>query len=600
MKDATFSAARLLELYERISDAEDAILRLRRFVLDLAVRGKLVEQDASDEPAAELLKRIAQEKARLVKAKVIKKSDVESVTKDEEPYVLPIHWAWTRLGSIGDWGAGSTPSRGNSDLYGGSMTWLKSGELNDNTALAGSEETVTEIAVQKGSFRVNKPGDVLIAMYGATIGKLAILAETAVTNQAVCGCTPFDGVANRFLFLFLLAYRANFHAASEGGAQPNISKVKIVGTPFPLPPLAEQHRIVAKVDELMALCDRLEQARAGREAVRDRLTTASLARLTAPETDAQALPAEVGTGSASGNATNTSAFQSHARLALQSLPTLTTRPDQLKTLRQTILNLAVRGKLVAQDAADEPAAELLARIASERATKAKEAKVRTKRPIADADGDGSTDLPEGWALQALGNLVDPTATISYGVLVPGPDVEDGVPFVRAQDLSLSGHAPRPNKTIAPEIEAPYARTRLKGGEILLCVVGSIGKLGIAPASWAGANIARAVVRIAPVGSIASAYLLLTLQSDVIRTYFTEATRTVAQPTLNVGLLEVLPIALPPLAEQHRIVAKVDALMTLCDQLEASLTTTATTRSKLLNALLHEALEPSEKEMEMAE
>ena len=117
-------------------------------------------------------------------------------------------------------------------------------------------------------------------------------------------------------------------------------------SPFPLPPLAEQHRIVAKVDELMALCDRLEAARASREATRDRLAAASLARLNAPDPDT---------------------FQDDARFALDALPALTTRPDQIKQLRQTILNLAVRGKLVPQDPNDEPASELLKRIAKEKA-----------------------------------------------------------------------------------------------------------------------------------------------------------------------------------------------------------------------------------------
>lgn len=565
------NADQLLAHYEQVADAPDAIPRLRRFILDLAVRGKLVEQNPGDEQASELLKRITTEKARLVREKKIKKSEVATISPEAYPFEIPCTWVWTRLGTIGDWGAGSTPSRGNADLYGGPITWLKSGELNDNASLSGSEETVTEIAVQKGSFRVNQPGDVLIAMYGATIGKLAILAEEAVTNQAVCGCTPFTGVENRYLFLFLLSQRAQFHTASEGGAQPNISKVKIVSTPFPLPPLAEQERIVAKVDELMGLCDRLEEAREVREAVRDRLAAASLARLNAPDPDT---------------------FSDDARFALDTLPAITARADQIKQLRQTILNLAVRGKLVEQDPNDEPASELLKRIAEERVVKASEAKVRTKRPIANAADESIVDLPKGWAVQAIGNLVDPTATISYGVLVPGPDVDDGVPFVRAQDLSLSGHAHRPNKTIAPEIEAPYARTRLKGGEILLCVVGSIGKLGIAPASWAGANIARAVARIAPVEEISSDYLLLSMQSDLIQNYFTEATRTLAQPTLNVGLIEVLPIPLPPLVEQHRIVAKVDELMGLCDRLEESLATGEDTRRRLLEALLHEALSPA--------
>ena len=262
----------------------DQIKALRQTILNLAVRGKLVEQDPNDEPAVKLLKRVAKENKRLEKTKRIKKSEFDPVDEEVAPFSVPSLWRWTRLGTIGDWGAGSTPSRGNPDLYGGGLTWLKSGELNDNTQLRGSQETVTELAVQKGTFRLNRPGDILIAMYGATIGKLAILAEEAVTNQAVCGCTPFDGVFNKYLFLFLLSQRENFSAASEGGAQPNISKVKIVGTTFPLPPLAEQHRIVAKVDELMALCDRLEASLVAGEDARRRLLEALLHEALGPST----------------------------------------------------------------------------------------------------------------------------------------------------------------------------------------------------------------------------------------------------------------------------------------------------------------------------
>jgi type I restriction enzyme, S subunit len=248
----------LLKYFERISEAPDAISHLRRFILDLAVRGKLVEPDSNDEPAAKLLKKIESEKAQLVKVGKARKSEIDPVDLSEIPFLVPHNWVWTRLGSVGDWGSGSTPPRGNLDYYGCGITWLKSGELNDNRQLIGSEETVTELALAKGSFRLNVPGDVLIAMYGATIGKAAILAERAVTNQAVCGCTPFAGVFNQFLFFFLLSQRKQFHSASEGGAQPNISKVKIIWTCFPLPPLSEQHRIVAKVDELMTICDKLE------------------------------------------------------------------------------------------------------------------------------------------------------------------------------------------------------------------------------------------------------------------------------------------------------------------------------------------------------
>ena len=243
----------------------DQIKDLRQSILNLAVRGKLVKQNPEDEPASELLRRIVTYQKSLLSAGRIKLTKVNPIASRESPFDIPNNWQWTRLGNIGDWGAGSTPSRGNADFFGGNTTWLKSGELNDNRHLRDSEETITQLALDRCSFRMNRPGDVLIAMYGATIGKLAILTESAVTNQAVCGCTPFPGVLSDFLFLFLLSQRSTFQKSSEGGAQPNISKVKIVATPFPLPPLAEQHQIVEKVDGLMALCDQLEEACRARE-----------------------------------------------------------------------------------------------------------------------------------------------------------------------------------------------------------------------------------------------------------------------------------------------------------------------------------------------
>jgi type I restriction enzyme, S subunit len=213
--------------------------------------------------------------------------------------------------------------------------------------------------------------------------------------------------------------------------------------------------------------------------------------------------------------------------------------------------------------------------------------LRRKELDESADLVGCEDLPSSWCIERLANLVDPENTISYGVLVPGNDVADGIPFVRAQDLCLSNHPARPNKTIAPEIEKPYARTRLTGGEILLCVVGSIGKLGTVPDSWAGANIARAVARIKPIPEVLRDYLLLVLQEEAVQSYFTSTTRTLAQPTLNVGMIEQTPIPVPPLAEQRRMVAKVDQLMALVDELETQLATSHTIGVNLLDAMVFE-------------
>jgi len=277
-QDASFA----LQVLPSLTSTPAQIKQLRQTILNLAVRGKLVEQDPEDEPAEVLLAAITSEKQQAKGSRKASPRSADFVL--DGPFGVPTSWQWTQLGAIGDWGSGSTPSRGRSDYYGGAISWFKSGELNDNKCLRESDEKITHLALEQCSFRLNSPGDVLIAMYGATIGKLAILGEEAVTNQAVCACTPCWGVDTEYLYLFLLAQRDEFRLASEGGAQPNISKVKIVNTLIPLPPLAEQHRIVAKVDVLMALCDQLEQQLNQADQQRRRLLEAVLAEaLVEPE-----------------------------------------------------------------------------------------------------------------------------------------------------------------------------------------------------------------------------------------------------------------------------------------------------------------------------
>lgn len=167
---------------------------------------------------------------------------------EQIPFEIPNSWTWTRMGQIGDWGAGSTPQRSNQDYYGGNILWLKTGELN-NGIVYDTEEKITQRAFQDCSLRMNKIGDVLIAMYGATIGKLAIVGKELTTNQACCGCTPYV-IYNWFLFYFLMASRDTFIKKGEGGAQPNISRVKLVEHLIPLPPLNEQKRIVERIETL--------------------------------------------------------------------------------------------------------------------------------------------------------------------------------------------------------------------------------------------------------------------------------------------------------------------------------------------------------------
>ena len=244
---------------------------LKKSILQEAIQGRLVPQIAEEGTAHELLEQIKAEKQKLVKEGKLKKSALatsvifrgddnryyEKIGKkcvditEEIPFEIPNNWAWARMGGIGDWGAGSTPQRTNQNYYGGNILWLKTGELN-NGIVYDTEEKITQKAFQDCSLRMNKIGDVLIAMYGATIGKLAIVGKELTTNQACCGCTPYI-VFNWYLFYFLMASRDTFIKKGEGGAQPNISRVKLVEHLIPLPPLREQKRIVQKIEQLMQL-----------------------------------------------------------------------------------------------------------------------------------------------------------------------------------------------------------------------------------------------------------------------------------------------------------------------------------------------------------
>ena len=221
-----------------------AIKQAKSKILDLAIHGKLVPQDPNDEPARELLKRI---------------NPKAEITCDTPQYgKLPKGWCETLLGNIGNWQSGATPSRLRKDYYNGDIPWLKTGDLNDSV-IKSIPETITRKALEETSVKLNPTGSVLIAMYGATIGKIGILALPATTNQACCACVDYM-CDKMFLFYFLLANRKRFIAMGGGGAQPNISKEKITNTHIPLPPLSEQYRIVARIEELFAQLDKIESS----------------------------------------------------------------------------------------------------------------------------------------------------------------------------------------------------------------------------------------------------------------------------------------------------------------------------------------------------
>ncbi len=527
------------------------IKKLRELILELAVRGLLVPQDPTDEPASELLKKIAAEKAKLVKAgKIKKEKPLPRIAELEKPFELPVSWSWEHLANV---------------FYPISVSKnkVKTSEL--------SEE---------GKYPVVDQGQSFIAGYVDDEGLLNILPGPVVIfgdHTSALKYVNFNFVAGadgvKILrpigcderYFFLVCKTLPIESRGYGRHYS-----RLVDNFFPLPPLAEQNRIVAKVDELMVLCDQLEQE-----------TNASLgAHQTLVETLLSTLT------SAADHAQFASAWQ---RIA-DHFDTLFTTEESIAQLKQTILQLAVMGKLVPQDPNDAPASELLKKIAAEKAKLLKEGKIKKEKPLSPiAEEEKPFDLPSGWAWSRFDGLIDPEYQISYGVLVPGPDVEDGIPFVRIEDLSLNNPSELPNKKISPEIDQHYTRTRLIGGEILMGVVGSIGKLGIAPHSWRGANIARAVCRIVPTRFLHREYIVQILQSNFMQRSFIGDTRTLAQPTLNIGFIRSTITPIPPLGEQHRIVTKVDELMALCDQLKSRLSDAQTTQLHLADALVEQAI-----------
>ena len=300
--------------YERIADAPGATPRLRRFILDLAVRGKLVERDPSDEPVAELLKRITAKKARLAKAGKVKKgTSIPSDGRFEEGSPIPTTWPSVRLVEISNIVMGQSPPGLTYNTDGNGVP-LINGPLEFSEGPFGN--TVPNQYTTAPTNSCNK-GDFLICVRGSTTGRSNIAAFNACIGRGVAAIQPLfeDG----FVRLFLWSMRERIIGMGRGIAFPSITRKQLEDLPIPLPPLAEQHRIVAKVDELMALCDRLQAAQIDRETTRNRLATASLARLNAPDPDP-------------------TTCQNHAAFALENLTPLTTRPDQINALRQTILN----------------------------------------------------------------------------------------------------------------------------------------------------------------------------------------------------------------------------------------------------------------------
>ena len=440
---------------------------------------------------------------------------------EEVPFEIPQGWEWCRMGCIGDWGAGATPAKGNPDYYGGSILWLRTGELN-NGIVYDSEIKITDKALQECSLRMNKIGDVLIAMYGATIGKVAIVGKELTTNQACCACTPF-GIYNYYLFFFLMGSQIDFIKKGEGGAQPNISREKLISHLMPIPPLAEQYRIVEKIQYLLPLVEKYS---------------------------------------------NSQILQNKLNSEIKD------------KLRKSILQEAIQGKLVPQIAEEGTAQDLLEQIKTEKQKLVKEGKLK-KSALNDSvifrgddnkyyENDGNNvvciddeipfEIPSSWQWVRLEHIC---SYIQRGKSPKYSPIKQ-YPVVAQKCNQRTGFTIEKAQFIDPETIGAYTKERfLENGDLMWNSTG-LGTLGRMAIYWEELNPYKVAVAdshvtiIRPLKSyVMPQYLYSYFSSYTVQSVIEEkADGSTKQKELATTTVKKYLVPLPPFAEQRRIVEKI--------------------------------------------
>jgi type I restriction enzyme S subunit len=541
------------EKFALLADAPNAVVKMRELVLELAAHGKLVAQSPDDEPASALIGRIEKHFDLLRSQQKMRGSSIENLGPDGLP-VLPATWAWVRLGNVVDYGSSDKSESGAIP----EEAWLL--DLEDI-------EKDTSRLIQRKTFRDSPSKSTKTAFAGGDVlyGKLRPYLNKVIVADASGYCTTEIIPIRAFGFIdpMYLCYalrRPQFiayaNSKSYGMNLPRLGTEDARRAPFPLPPLAEQKRIVAKVDELMALCDQLEAQQREREERHAALSRASLARFSDTPTLANL---------------NFLFHKSHSIAPAE--------------LRKSILTLAVQGKLVPQDPADEPASTLSSKIAEEKRRLVAAGTIRDKDPATPISKDELPfEIPYGWEWMRLSSI---TRRIHYGYTASAKaDLRD-VRLLRITDIqnNFVDWVSVPGCEIRTEEVAQY---KLERGDILVARTGgTVGKTYLVQDVPVTAVFASYLIRIQGSLSLFDRYLKLFLESPTYWVQLDEGARGAAQPNVNGQTLGRMVVSVPPLAEQRRIVAKVDELMALVDALEAQGNTARSAASALLDAVVAE-------------
>jgi type I restriction enzyme S subunit len=564
------NAELLLAYFNRISEAPDAVPRLRRFVLDLAIRGKLVRQDPNDEPASELLEKIQAEKARLVKEGKINREDPPTpASPDDLAFELKPRWQPASIRQIlvelqtGPFGS----SLHQSDYQKGGIPVINPASIKNGRLVPLDNMAVGPATLERLRTFKLRAGDIVMARRGE-MGRCAIVTERE--HGWLCGTgslilrLPKSVFARFFVILIGSPFAREYLGGSAVGAtMQNLNQSILLNLVVGLPPAAEQKRIVTKVDELMALCDQLETAQAERESRRDRLVMASFHHLS--------------------HEAHVEKLREHANFYLSHISRLSTRNEHIRQLRQTIRNLAIRGLLVHQSSGDEPAAEFLKRIRAKRVGPAKGGRNGRETGELLTGRDVPFSIPENWVWVRFGKII----VSRDGERIPISKEERNLRAKRYNYYGASGVIDKIDNYL---FDKPLLLIGEDGANL---INRSTPIAFIARGKYWVNNHAHVLDGIS---EMFLRFIELQINAIDLKPYVTGT----AQPKMNQAKMNSIPIALAPEAEQNRIVAKVDELMSLCDQIEAGLNVTKTKSGHLLEAILDQALNENRKQSDVLE
>jgi type I restriction enzyme S subunit len=535
--------------------------RLRELILDLAVRGKLVPQDAVDEPAAELLKKIASERTRLTKAGVIGKRKTAESNSADAPYTIPEGWVWTRIADIGhDWGQ-KEPS--------GDFTYIDVGSIEQRAGIIRSPSVISASQAPSRARKIVKSGTVIYSTVRPYLLNIAIVEQDfnpePIASTAFAIVHPFEGILASFLYRYLRSatFVAYVEDCQTGIAYPAINDRQFFSAWFPLPPLAEQQRIVAKVDELMALCDALEAESAAAINAHQALVEALLATLLASTAAADL-------------ATNWARIEAH-------FDTLFTTETSIDALKQTILELAVLGKLVPPDNSEEAATALIEKWDTAKQhsfANAADRRIKvTPKPKAPP-----FDLPPHWEYQSFENIF---LFIDYRGNTP-PKTPSGIPLITAKNVRMGYLDREPREFIADETFSKWMSRGFPAlGDLFFTTEAPLGNICLNDIEDPFA-IAQRLICFKPFGATNTRFYMLAIMSPSVQQLLDDHATGMTARGIKAAKLKLIPLPVPPEGEQARIVAKVDELIALCDALKVRVRDATTTQCNFADAVLKQA------------